>query len=62
MRSHPLLFTTYVVLRALVLLVLVLEALKGDYYNVFLCWLTLVLFMIPTFVEHRLYIDVPNTL
>ena len=61
-RSHPLLSTTYVVLRALVLLVLVLEALKGDYYNVFLCGLTLVLFMIPTFVEHRLHIDVPNTL
>lgn len=61
-RGHPLLFTTYVVLRALVLLVLVLEALKGDYYNVFLCGLTLVLFMIPTFVEHRLHIDVPNTL
>lgn len=61
-RSHPLLFTTYVVLQALVLLVLVLEALKGDYYNVFLCGLTLVLFMIPTFVEHRLHIDVPNTL
>lgn len=61
-RSHPLLFTTYVVLRALVLLVLVLEALKGDYNNVFLCGLTLVLFMIPTFVEHRLHIDVPNTL
>lgn len=61
-RSHPLLFTTYVVLRALVLLVLVLEALKGDYYNVFLCGLTLVLFMIPAFVEHRLHIDVPNTL
>lgn len=56
-RSHPLLFTTYVVL-----LVLVVEALKGDYYNVFLCGLTLVLFMIPTFVEHRLHIDVPNTL
>ena len=60
--KHPLLFTTYVVLRALVLLVLVLEAVKGDYYNVFLCGLTLVLFMIPTFVEHRLHIDVPNTL
>ena len=50
------------VLRFLVLAVLVLEAVKGDYYNVFLCVLTLVLFMIPTFVEHRLHIDVPNTL
>ena len=61
-RKHPLLFTIYVVLRFLVLAVLVLEAVKGDYYNVFLCVLTLVLFMIPTFVEHRLHIDVPNTL
>ena len=49
-RQHPLLFATYVVLRALVLVVLVLEAVKGDYYNVFLCGLTLVLFMIPTFL------------
>ena len=61
-RKHPLLFTIYVVLRFLALAVLVLEAVKGDYYNVFLCVLTLVLFMIPTFVEHRLHIDVPNTL
>ncbi len=61
-RKHPALFTTYVVLRVLVLLVMVREVFKGDYYNVFLCGLTLVLFMIPTFVEHRLHIDVPNTL
>ncbi|MGI6254057.1 MAG: hypothetical protein ACOYJZ_00355 [Acutalibacter sp.] len=61
-RQHPLLFTTYVVLRVLVLLVMIREVFKGDYYNVFLCGLTLVLFMIPTFVEHRLHIDLPNTL
>ena len=61
-RKHPALFTTYVVLRVLVLLVMVREVFNGDYYNVFLCGLTLVLFMIPTFVEHRLHINVPNTL
>ncbi len=61
-RQHPVLFTTYVVLRVLVLLVMIREVFKGDYYNVFLCGLTLVLFMIPTFVEHRLHIDLPNTL
>ena len=61
-RKHPLLFTTYVVLRALVMAVLVLELVKGAYYNVFLCGLTLILFMIPTFVERKLHIDVPNTL
>ncbi len=61
-RQHPALFATYVVLRFLALLVLIREAFKGDYYNVFLCGLTLVLFMIPTFVERRLHINVPNTL
>ena len=61
-RQHPVLFTTYVVLRALVIAVMVLEIFNGEYYNVFLCGLTLVLFMIPTFVERRLHIDVPNTL
>ena len=61
-KEHPKLTTTYFVLRLLVLAVMVLEALKGNYYNVFLCGLTLVLFLIPTFVEHRLHIEVPNTL
>lgn len=61
-KLHPVLFTTYVVLRALVIAVMVLEIFNREYYNVFLCGLTLALFMIPTFVERRLHIDVPNTL
>ena len=61
-REHPVLFTVYVVLRALVLLVLILQLMNGEYYDVFLCSLTLVLFLIPSFVERRLHIDVPNTL
>ena len=61
-REHPALFTVYVVLRVLVLAVLVLQLFNGEYYDVFLCALTLTLFMIPSFVERRLHIDVPNTL
>ena len=61
-KEHPKLPATYFVLRLLVLAVMVLEALKGNYYNVFLCGLTLVLFLIPTFVEHRLHIEVPLSL
>ena len=60
--QHPILFTTYVVLRVLVIAVMVLEIFNREYYDVFLCGLTLVLFMIPSFVERRLHIDVPNTL
>ena len=61
-KDHPGMTAVYFVLRLLVLAVMVLQAIKGDYYNVLLCALTLVLFLIPTFVEHRLHIDVPNAL
>ena len=61
-KAHPVLFTVYVVLRILVVAVLVLQLLNREYYDVFLCSLTLVLFLIPSFVERRLHIDVPNTL
>ncbi len=61
-KAHPALFTVYVVLRALVVAVMILQLLNRDYYDVFLCALTLTLFLIPSFVERRLHIDVPNTL
>lgn len=61
-RKHPFLFSAYVILRALVIIVMVLQILNREYYDVFLCALTLVLFLIPSFVERRLHIDVPNTL
>ena len=61
-KEHPVLFTVYVVLRALVVAVMILQLLNREYYDVFLCALTLILFLIPSFVERRLHIDVPNTL
>ncbi len=41
---------------------MVLQIFNREYYDVFLCALTLLLFLIPSFVERRLHIDVPNTL
>lgn len=61
-KAHPILFSAYVILRALVIAVMVLQIFNREYYDVFLCALTLVLFLIPSFVERRLHIDVPNTL
>ncbi|WP_367575616.1 NUDIX domain-containing protein [Acutalibacter caecimuris] len=61
-KAHPVLFTVYVVLRVLVVAVLILQLFNREYYDVFLCALTLTLFLIPSFVERRLHIDVPNTL
>lgn len=52
----------YWVLRLLVIASLVLELFERDYYGVFLCVLTLVLFMISVFVDKKLNIKLPSLL
>ena len=52
----------YFLLRISVVVVMVAQFFNGNFQNVFLCILTLVLFLIPAFIEHRLDIDVPDTL
>lgn len=52
----------YFFLRILVVIVMIAELFNGNYYNVFLCILTLALFLIPEFVDKRLNIVLPNTL
>lgn len=52
----------YVVLRILVVLVMVAQFFNGNYDNVFMCILTLFLFLIPSFIDKRLHIELPNTL
>ena len=54
--------TVYLVLRALVILTIIVQAFRGNWENVFLGILTLVLFLIPSFIEHRLKIKLPDTL
>lgn len=56
------LLTVYIVLRLLVIGVMIAQIFNRDYFNVFLCVLTLALFTIPSFVEGKLHIDVPDTL
>jgi hypothetical protein len=46
----------------MVIAVMITELLSQSYYNVFFCILTLVLLMIPSFVEKRIKIDVPDVL
>ena len=52
----------YWLLRLLVVATMVLELFQGDYQNVFVCFLTLILFMLPSIVERHLHIDLPDTL
>lgn len=61
-RQNKRLFFVYVFLRVSVIGVMVAQVLNGDFNNVLLCLLTLVLFTIPSFVERRIKIDVPDTL
>lgn len=52
----------YFILRALVIICMVLEFLRGDLNNAFLCLLSLILFLVPFFVEKKFKIDLPNAL
>jgi len=52
----------YFLLRALVILMMVAQFFNGNYENVFLCILTLVLFVMPSVLEKRLDIDLPDVL
>ncbi|WP_294473036.1 hypothetical protein [uncultured Intestinimonas sp.] len=52
----------YVALRLAVLAVLVAQFLNGNFENVFLCLLTLVLFLVPSFIERKIHVDLPDTL
>ena len=52
----------YTILRLLVILCLIREIFMGNYHNVFLCILTLILFVIPFFVEDKFKVSIPNVL
>lgn len=52
----------YLTLRAMVIVIMVLRFLRGDFASVFLCGLTLILFLIPFWINKRLKIEIPNVL
>jgi len=54
--------TVYFTLRVLVILCMIREFLRGDWNNAFLCLLSLILFLMPFFVEKKFKIDLPSTL
>ena len=62
LRKKKTVSTVYLVLRALVLLTMVAQFFNKNFENVFLCVLTLILFIMPTILERRLKIDLPDTL
>ena len=61
-KNKRLVMTVYFLLRLSVIFVLIAQAFNRNFENVFLCVLTLILFTLPTVLERRLKIDIPNTL
>ena len=61
-QNKKVILTIYLVLQILVVATMVAQFFNGNYENVMLCVLTLVLFMLPSFCERRLHIDLPDTL
>ena len=60
--EHKSSFAVYLVLRALVILVMVLQILNRNYEHVFYCVLTLLLLTVPSFLQVELKIEFPTTL
>lgn len=52
----------YLSLRFLVILTMIAQFLNGHYESVAICLLTLVLFILPSAIERRLHIDLPDVL
>jgi len=55
-------FTWYLILRGLVILIMILRFLRGDFESVFVCLLTLILFTVPYWINQKLKIEIPNLL
>ncbi len=52
----------YILLRVLIILCMIREFFHGNIQNVMLCVLSLVLFLLPNFIEKKFKIDLPSTL
>lgn len=54
--------TIYLILRALVIIVMIRQIFLQEWNNVFLCVLTLILFLIPSFIEKKINVELPDAL
>ena len=52
----------HLILRILVIVCMILEIIRGDLNNAFLCFLSLILFTIPNIIEEKLKIGIPSVL
>ncbi|MCH1983822.1 hypothetical protein MCG98_14720 [Ruminococcus sp. OA3] len=61
-KEHKSSFIVYAVLRILVVLSMIRQFFNGNYENVFLCVLTLLLLIVPSFIQVKFRIELPTAL
>ena len=61
-RNNRIVAAVYSVLRFFVVLVMIAQLFNRNFENFFLCILTLILFLIPSFLERKIKIELPGTL
>ena len=61
-RNNRIVAAVYSVLRFFVVLVMIAQLFNRNFENFFLCILTLILFLIPSFLERKIKIKLPGTL
>ena len=62
LKTKPRVSAVYLFLRIAVVIVMVAQCFNRNYENVFLCILTLIMFLIPTILEKELKIELPSAL
>lgn len=62
LQNKKVVLTVYLILRLLVIVTMIAQIFNGNYENAYICVLTLVLFLLPSFIERRLHIDLPDVL
>lgn len=55
-------FAVYIVLRTLVIIALIFSCIRGNYENAFFCILSMILFLVPSFLTANFGIEFPSTM
>lgn len=62
MKAHKVKTAVYIIIRAITIGVMIYSIIRGQWENTMTCALTLLLLFIPSFVEHRLKIELPSVM
>lgn len=62
MKEHKVITTVYIVLRVIIIGLFVLSIIKGRWESTMTCFLSFVLLMLPSFIENKMKIDLPNVM